>query len=84
MAILKLLSKVVPHDGAITPDDLRDVLDAGVTKEGIKEALHAAWAFMNLSKWADSLDFPLPTSDQLKFGGKALYKMGYKLSSLWP
>jgi hypothetical protein len=57
------------------------VLRAGVTAEALTDAVAVASLFNIITRYADALDFAIPTADEFDRAGNMLLKRGYW--SLW-
>lgn len=76
-ATLRLLRKVT-KEGAVTADDMREVLRAGVTKSQIEDALAVCFAFNVLDRLADTFEFHVGSRAFFEAGATHLLKRGYK------
>ena len=77
-AMLKVIEKVTLDHGALTADDMEPVLAAGVTREGVLEALAVAWAFNVITRLADAFQFEVGPPSSFEAGAKMLLTRGYK------
>ena len=57
---------------------VRVVLDAGVTREAIRDALYVAFLFNTYDRLADTLGWQLPKDRYYAKAGQFLLKKGYK------
>lgn len=74
MRLLRKLTK----EHAVTPDDMKTVLAAGVTKQQIADALAVAFCFNVIDRLADTFEFFVPGPEGLAFTAKFLLgKRGY-------
>jgi AhpD family alkylhydroperoxidase len=74
---LRMLGKLT-RELAISADDIRSVLDAGVTREQIEDAL-AVWFSLNIiTRLAEAFDFAVPSSEAMTAGAKFLLARGYR------
>ena len=71
------MTHFVPYDGNLDASLIPKMRAAGVSDEAIKEAMDVGWCFINLSKWADALDFPVTPPAKFKPISKMMYKFGY-------
>jgi hypothetical protein len=53
------------------------VLRTGVTPEALTDAIAVASLFNIITRYADALDFAIPTADEFERAGKMLLKRGY-------
>lgn len=58
--------------------DIRPVIDAGVTREAIRDAFYVAFLFNTYDRLADTLGWQLPEDRYYKKTGQSLLKRGYK------
>jgi hypothetical protein len=56
---------------------VRKVLDAGVTREAIRDAFYVAFLFNTYDRLADTLGWELPDSSYYPRAGKFLLEKGY-------
>jgi hypothetical protein len=56
--------------------------EAGVTKQGIEEAIYICFIFSTINRLADAFDFELANEKSLNRVGFVLYNMGYGIGVL--
>lgn len=77
-ATLRMLRKLtIEH--AVTAEDMKTVLAAGVTKSQIEDALAVCFAFNVITRLADAFEFAVGPRAAFDGGAKHLLKRGYKL-----
>jgi hypothetical protein len=76
-ATLRMLKKLT-KEHAVTPDDMKTLLAAGVTKEQIESALAVCFAFNVIDRLADTFEFHVPGPKGFEAGAKMLLTRGYK------
>ncbi|HEY9289938.1 MAG TPA: hypothetical protein VIP98_01545 [Microlunatus sp.] len=77
LGTLRLLGKL-SRENAVTPDDVRAVLDAGASAEQIEQALAVCFAFNVINRAADTFAFAKLTPDGYAKGAKYLLDHGYR------
>lgn len=77
-ATLGLLRKLTLEHDALAPDDVRVVLDKGVSREAIRDAFYVAFLFNTLDRLADTLGWELPEARYYPKAGRFLLKFGYR------
>ena len=77
-ATLRLLRKLT-KEHAVTADDIRTVLAAGVTKQQIEDALAVCFCFNVIDRCADTFEFYVPGPEAFASSAKMLLTRGYKL-----
>jgi alkylhydroperoxidase family enzyme len=77
-ATLRMLRKLT-KEHAVTADDMRTVLAAGVTRKQIEEALAVCFAFNVIDRLADTFEFCIPDAAAFEAGARMLMKRGYNL-----
>ena len=77
-AMLGLLDKLTLAPASLTPDDVRPVLAAGVTREAIRDAFYVAFLFNTYDRLADTLGWELPDERYYPKAGRFLLKQGYR------
>jgi hypothetical protein len=65
---------------ALTPDDARTVIAAGVGKDALAEAIHVAYLFNIYDRLADTMGWHVPDPSQgyYKVAAQRLLKNGYR------
>jgi hypothetical protein len=76
---LRFLHLVTRSPDAITADDVRAVLAAGVTRSQLDDALAVCWAFNVIDRLADTFEFHVPEAAAFEASAKMLLTRGYKM-----
>src|SRR3712207_656672 len=76
-AMLGLLEIFTLRHESMTPNDVRLVLDAGVSREAIRDAFYVAFLFNTYDRLADTLGWELPDKRYYAKAGSFLLKKGY-------
>jgi len=76
-ATLRMLGKLT-REHAVTADDMRAVLAAGVSREQIEDALAVSFAFNTTDRLADAFGFFVPGPNAFEAGAKVLLRRGYR------
>jgi alkylhydroperoxidase family enzyme len=77
-ATLRLLRKLT-REHAVTADDVKTVLAAGVSKPQIEDALAVCFCFNVIDRLADTFGFHVPGPKAFAATAKILLSRGYKL-----
>lgn len=77
-ATLRLLRKLT-KEHAVTVDDMRETLAAGVSKAQIEDALAVCFSFNVITRLADAFEFEVGPRAAFDGGAKHLLKRGYSL-----
>jgi alkylhydroperoxidase family enzyme len=77
-AMLGLLETFTLRPDEMTPEKVRVVLDAGVSKEAIRDAFYVAFLFNTYDRLADTLGWELPDAPYYRKAGQRLFTHGYK------
>ena len=77
-AMLGLLETFTLHFEQLDANRVREVLDAGVTREQIRDAFYVAFLFNTYDRLADTLGWELPDPRYYPKAGRHLLKQGYK------
>ena len=77
-AMLGLLETFTLHPDDMTPDRVRPVLDAGVSRDAIRDAFYVAFLFNTYDRLADTLGWELPDATYYAKAGRMLLKRGYR------
>ena len=78
-ATLGFLEKLTFSPADIRPADLAPLRAAGVSDEGIEDAIQVCVLFNIYDRMADSLNFHLPGPDGYAASGRSLMQRGYLL-----
>jgi uncharacterized peroxidase-related enzyme len=76
-ATLRMLRKLA-LEHAVSVEDMRALLAAGVSSAQIREALAVAFAFNTMNRLADAFGFVVPGPEALDAGAKFLLARGYR------
>lgn len=77
-ATLRMLRKLT-RDHAVTADDMRALLAAGVSKQQILDALAVAFVFNVINRLADTFEFHVPDAKGFALSAKSLIDHGYRM-----
>ena len=77
-AMLGLLVTLTLHPDELNAAAIRPVLDAGVSKDAIRDAFYVAFLFNTYDRLADTLGWELPQKSYYPKAGKRLLEKGYK------
>jgi len=78
-ATLGFLEKLTLAPADVRPVDLEPVRAAGVSDEGVEDAIQVCVLFNIYDRLADSLSFYLPGPDGYAASGRSLLRRGYQL-----
>ena len=78
-AMLGLLETFTLRPEQLGPRGVRAVLDAGVTREAIRDAYYVAFLFNAYDRLADTLGWELPAPSYHAKAGAFLLKKGYSV-----
>ena len=82
-AMLGFVEKLTKTPGQVTAEDLAPVIGAGVSRQGIEEAIRVVFVFSVINRLADAFDFELATKDtQRNRMGFMLFNMGYGIAAV--
>jgi AhpD family alkylhydroperoxidase len=76
-ATLGMLGKLT-REGALSADDIRAVLSAGVSRQQIEDALAVNFAFNTTDRLANAFAFDVLSPEGFEAGAKYLLKRGYR------
>jgi len=77
-AMLGLLETFTLHPEAMGPEAVRVVLEAGVSRDAIRDAFYVAYLFNTYDRLADTLGWELPEAGYYLKVGQRLLKHGYR------
>ena len=78
-AMLGLLETFTLRPDEISAADVRPVLDAGVSREAVRDAFYVAFLFNTYDRLADTLGWELPGQSFHDKSGRFLLKKGYSV-----
>jgi hypothetical protein len=78
-AALGLVRKLTLTPDEVGADDLQATLDAGVSEDGVIDALYVCFSFNLIDRVADALGFDLMDEEGYRQAAQVLLKFGYKL-----
>ena len=76
-ATLRMLRRLA-REHRVSADEMREVLDAGVTRAQIEDALAVSFAFNTVTRLAETFNFVVPGEDAMNAGAKFLLARGYR------
>ena len=78
-ATLGFLEKLTLQPATVTPQDARAVLEAGVSRAALEDAIVVCGLFNIIDRLADAFDFHIPDARGFAIGAKMILRFGYKL-----
>jgi alkylhydroperoxidase family enzyme len=66
------------REHAVSEDDIRSVLAAGVSRAQIEDALAVCFAFNTINRLAGAFEFYVPQTEAFEAGAKFLLARGYR------
>jgi hypothetical protein len=76
--MLGLLDTFTLAPDQLSPDKVRVVLDAGVSRDAVRDAFYVAFLFNTYDRLADTLGWELPDPRYYVKAGQFLLKKGYR------
>ena len=76
-AALGLVRKLSQEPGAVTAADVRLLLDAGISRQGVADAIYVCFLFATYTRLADTLGWQVPGAAAFEATAKALLTRGY-------
>ncbi len=77
-ATLGFLEKMTKAPDQLAAADARDVLDAGVSQPALKDAIAVATVFAVITRYANALQFAIPSDVEFGKAADMLLKRGYR------
>jgi uncharacterized peroxidase-related enzyme len=77
-ATLEFLEAMTLRPTELTAKDAEKVLEAGVGAEALKDAIAVGVVFNIVARYANALDFAVPTADEFDRAASMLLKRGYR------
>ncbi|MCB9150641.1 MAG: hypothetical protein H6641_17945 [Caldilineaceae bacterium] len=79
---LGFLEKLTVSPTAVIADDVAALYQAGVSEQGVHEAIAICFVFCTINRLADAFEFEMPSPASYRRLGFTLYNMGYGLAVL--
>ena len=79
VATLELLEKITLSPDRVAPDDIDQVIAAGVSEDAIVDALHVCFLFNLVNRMADALGYDYGTEAEALELAAILNRIGYRL-----
>jgi uncharacterized peroxidase-related enzyme len=76
-AALRFLEKMTRDPGALGPDDARIAIAAGLTAAELRDAVAVGAVFNAISRYANALDFEIPSAEDFAVAAQMLLRRGY-------
>jgi alkylhydroperoxidase family enzyme len=76
-ATLRMLAKLT-RDGHLSAEDVRAVLESGVSHKQVEDALAICYAFNITNRLANAFGFEVMNPDAFQEGAKYLLRRGYR------
>ena len=77
-AALAFLEKMTLTPNELTAADAQHVVDTGVTRAALRDAVLVCSLFNMIDRIADTLNFAVPPDEAFRVGAKFLLSRGYK------
>lgn len=74
---LEFLEKLTLSPEMVEASDINVMRAVGINDRGIEEVIYVCFLFNVMDRLADAFGFEIPTPEQAKRNGRALYKQGY-------
>ncbi|MGH7490992.1 MAG: carboxymuconolactone decarboxylase family protein [bacterium] len=79
---LGFLEKLTLSPAAVEPADIEGMRAAGLSDRAIHEAIYVCFLFNVMDRLADAFGFEIPSAEQIRRNGRALYTLGYRGGSI--
>ena len=78
-AALRFVRALALSPGLVGAEDVRPLLAAGVSRQGVADAVYVCFLFSTYTRLADTLGWEVPSQGSFDAGAKALLTRGYRL-----
>ena len=75
--MLGFLEKYTLHPAEIVPADMQNLLEAGISKQAIQDALYVSAIFQIMNRLADSFDVAVPSPEVFAHSATHMLERGY-------
>jgi alkylhydroperoxidase family enzyme len=76
-ATLGFIRKLAETPGDVTAADVRPLLEAGVSRQALQDAVYVLFLFSIYTRLADTLGWEVPSAAAFEAGARILLKRGY-------
>jgi len=76
-ATLGYLKKLTLTPAEVKPGDVTTLLDLGITREAVVEAMYVLYLFCTYDRLADALGWHVPSQEAFEASARVLLKRGY-------
>ena len=77
-ATLAFLRKLTLEPELVTKDDVRALLDKGVSRSAVRDAMYVCYLFSTYDRLADTLGWSVPERAAFEASARTLLKRGYR------
>ena len=78
-AILSFLEKLTLSPDAVSGTDIQELIDLGLSRQAIMDAVQVCVTFNIIDRIADTLNFAIPADEVFARMAGPLLKMGYRI-----
>lgn len=78
-AVLGFIQKLALTPAALTADDVRTLLAAGISRQAVADAIYVCFLFSTYTRLADALGWEVPSQAAFEAGARSLLTRGYRL-----
>ena len=71
------LERLTLFPGEVGTADIEALRSIGLTDDAIEEAIYVCFLLNLMNRLADAFGFEIPSPEQVRRNGRALYKQGY-------
>ena len=75
---LRFLRTLTLDPDALGAADVRPLLEAGISRAAVRDAIYVAYLFNTYDRLADALGWEIPEKEAFEAMGKRLLKQGYR------
>jgi len=76
-AALGMLRKFTLTPDDLTPNDMKSLLDQGLSREAITDVMYVGYVFAIYTRAADAFGWEVPSSEAVHAIGRMLHRRGY-------
>ena len=76
-AALAFVRKLSQEPAIVTADDVRALLDAGISRQGVADVIYVCFLFATYTRLSDTLGWEVPSAAGFEASARSLLKRGY-------
>ena len=76
-SLLGFIRKLTLTPEKVSSEDVHPLLDKGLSRSAVRDAVYVCYIFCTMTRLADTLDWDIPSAEAFAAAGRAMLKRGY-------